>query len=84
VDAGPMKGVSHCGTLFFKKIMEFMESRDSTDLFITAAAMSHPEPDESSTKSTTNEYSFVKNKQLDASNIQNLVCHETLHVSGIF
>jgi hypothetical protein len=24
------------------------------------------------------------NKQLDASNIQNLFCHETLHVSGIF
>jgi exonuclease I len=24
------------------------------------------------------------NNQLDASNIQNLFCHETLHVSGIF
>jgi hypothetical protein len=28
--------------------------------------------------------SFVQNNQLDASNIQNLFCHETLHVSGIF
>jgi hypothetical protein len=27
---------------------------------------------------------FVQNNQLDASNIQNLFCHETLHVSGIF
>jgi hypothetical protein len=27
---------------------------------------------------------FVWNNQLDASNIQNLFCHETLHVSGIF
>jgi hypothetical protein len=27
---------------------------------------------------------FVYNNQLDASNIQNLFCHKTLHVSGIF
>lgn len=34
-----------------------MEFRDSIGLFTTAAAMSHPEPDESSAKSTTaNEY----------------------------
>jgi hypothetical protein len=28
--------------------------------------------------------SFVQNNQLDASNIQNLFCHKTLHVSDIF
>ena len=33
-----------------------MEFRDSIDLFTTAAAMSHPEPDESSAKSTNTEY----------------------------
>jgi len=27
---------------------------------------------------------FVQNNQLDASDIQNLFCHKTLHVSGIF
>jgi hypothetical protein len=27
---------------------------------------------------------FVENNQLDASIIQNLFCHTTLHVSGIF
>ena len=27
---------------------------------------------------------FVQNNQLDASNNQNLFCHKTLHVSGIF
>jgi len=43
--------------LSLKKIVEFMEFRDSIGLFTTASAMSHPEPDESSTKSTTaNEY----------------------------
>jgi len=56
VDAGPMKRVSHCGTPFFNKLMEFMEFRDSIDLFTTAAVMSHPEPDESFAKSTTSEY----------------------------
>jgi hypothetical protein len=50
VDTGPVKRVSHCGTPFFKKLMEFMEFRDSIDLSTTAAAMSHPEPDESSAK----------------------------------
>jgi hypothetical protein len=28
--------------------------------------------------------SFVQNNRLDASNIQNLFCHKSLHVSGIF
>jgi len=28
--------------------------------------------------------SFVKNNQLGATNIQNLFCHKTLHVSGTF
>jgi hypothetical protein len=28
--------------------------------------------------------SFVYNNQLDASNIQHLFCHKTLHFSGIF
>ena len=27
---------------------------------------------------------FVQNNQLDASNIQNLFCHKTVHFSGIF
>jgi hypothetical protein len=27
---------------------------------------------------------FIQNNQLDAWNIQNLFCHKTLHVSGIF
>jgi hypothetical protein len=27
---------------------------------------------------------FVQNNQQDASNIQNMFCHKTLHVSGIF
>jgi len=36
--------------------MEYKEFRDSVDLFTTAAAMSHPEPDESFAKRTTNEY----------------------------
>jgi hypothetical protein len=36
------------------------------------------------TFSPTCSFKLLINKKLDGSNIQNLFCHETLHVSGIF